>query len=79
MSSIVVVGAGVGGLAAALRLQAAGHRVTVFEQAPEVGGKLGVIRHDGFMFDTGPSLVTMPHILAELLASAGRRLEEVLP
>ncbi|MEE3852071.1 phytoene desaturase family protein [Gordonia sp. LSe1-13] len=78
MSDIVVVGAGVGGLAAALRLRAAGHRVTVLEQADAVGGKLGVIRHDGFVFDTGPSLVTMPHILRELLATAGRRTDDVL-
>ena len=58
VSRVVVVGAGVGGLAAAVRLQALGHRVTVLEQADEVGGKLGVLRHDGYVFDTGPSLKT---------------------
>ena len=79
MSRVVVVGAGVGGLAAAVRLAALGHRVTVLEQADDVGGKLGTETHDGFVFDTGPSLVTMPHVLAELFADTGAPIEEVLP
>ncbi|MDT9591464.1 phytoene desaturase family protein [Nocardioides zeae] len=78
VSRVVVVGAGVGGLAAAVRLQALGHRVTVLEQADEVGGKLGVLRHDGYVFDTGPSLLTMPHVLADVFAATGAPLEEVL-
>jgi phytoene desaturase len=66
MARVVVVGAGVGGLTAAVRLAAAGHRVTVFEQAPEVGGKLGRFERDGFRFDTGPSLLTLPQLFADL-------------
>ncbi len=73
-----MVGAGVGGLAAALRLQHAGHRVSVLEQSTAVGGKLGTLEHDGFVFDTGPSLVTMPHILAELFAATGAPVDDVL-
>ncbi|WP_433079113.1 phytoene desaturase family protein [Dactylosporangium sp. CA-052675] len=75
MATVVVVGAGVGGLAVAARLGAAGHRVTVFEQAETVGGKLG--RHvretaaGTFRFDTGPSLFTLPQVAAELFASTG--------
>ncbi|WBQ08325.1 phytoene desaturase family protein [Kribbella sp. CA-293567] len=78
MSRLVVVGAGVGGLAAAARLSALGHQVTVLEQADEIGGKLGTLTQDGFVFDTGPSLVTMPQVLAELFADTGPPLTEVL-
>lgn len=78
MSRIVVVGAGVGGLAATARLAAAGHDVTVCEQAPEVGGKLGRISARGFTWDTGPSIVTMPQVLDELFADTGAPRAEVL-
>ncbi|MDI6097942.1 phytoene desaturase family protein [Actinoplanes sp. NEAU-A12] len=66
MSDIVVIGAGVGGLAAAVRLAAAGHRVTVHERAAEAGGKLAVYERDGYRFDTGPSLLTLPQVFEEL-------------
>lgn len=71
MSRVIVIGAGLGGLAAAARLAASGHRVTVFESAGTVGGKLGVVERDGFTFDTGPSLVTMPGLLEQLFADTG--------
>src|SRR2546423_9681107 len=64
MSNLVVVGAGVGGLSVAARLAEAGHRVTVFEQADVVGGKLGRYERrteaGTFPFDTGPRLPTLP-------------------
>ena len=66
MSRVVVVGAGVGGLVAAVRLAAAGHRVTVVEASDTVGGKLGRYTRDGFSFDTGPSLFTLPQVFADL-------------
>ena len=63
MSRIVVIGAGVGGLACAARLAAAGHTVTIFEQAGTVGGKLASYQRSTpsgtFRFDTGPSLFTL--------------------
>jgi phytoene desaturase len=75
---IVVVGAGVGGLAAAARLATAGHRVTVCEAAPTVGGKLGWYARDGFAFDTGPSLLTMPQVFEDLFAATGDPLGTVV-
>jgi phytoene desaturase len=66
MSRVVIVGAGVGGLAAAIRLAAAGHDVEVHERAATTGGKLAEYERDGFRFDTGPSLLTLPEVFADL-------------
>jgi phytoene desaturase len=71
VSRVVVIGAGLGGLASAARLAAAGHEVEVHEAADTPGGKLGVVERDGFTFDTGPSLLTMPGLLDELFAATG--------
>jgi len=78
VARVVVVGAGLGGLAAAARLAALGHDVTVCEQAGVVGGKLGWFEHEGFGYDTGPSLLTWPDQLRRLFAATGAPLEEVL-
>lgn len=75
---IIVIGAGIGGLSAAIHLATKGHHVHVLERQAQVGGKLNLIEKEGFTFDTGPSLVTMPHVLRELFAVAGRRLEDYL-
>lgn len=61
-SRVVVIGGGVGGLTAATLLADAGHQVTVLERRDELGGKLAVLQRDGFTFDIGPSLVTLPHV-----------------
>lgn len=76
MARVAVVGAGLGGLAAAARLAAGGHDVTVLEQSDEVGGKLGRLTVDGHVFDTGPSLVTLPQVYRDLFAATGAPLEE---
>jgi phytoene desaturase len=68
---VVVIGAGAGGLAAAARLAAQGHDVALHERAPEHGGKLGEYARDGFVFDTGPSLLTLPGVVEELFADTG--------
>ena len=66
MSRVAVIGAGVGGLAAAIRLAEAGHEVVVHERSAVAGGKLGVYERDGFRFDTGPSLLTLPQVFRDL-------------
>jgi len=66
-----VIGAGLGGLAAAIRLQARGHATTLFERCPAPGGRAGVIRQDGFTFDTGPTVITAPFMIDDLFACAG--------
>ncbi|MFQ3591544.1 MAG: FAD-dependent oxidoreductase, partial [Chloracidobacterium sp.] len=75
---VIVIGAGLGGLAAALHLAARGFQVRLLEKNPSVGGKLNRITADGYSFDTGPSLVTMPDILRNTFAVAGERLEDHL-
>lgn len=71
MARVVVIGAGVGGLAAAARLAALGHAVQLHERAGTHGGKLAEYRRDGFTFDTGPSLLTMPQVFTDLFAATG--------
>ncbi|WP_329792407.1 phytoene desaturase family protein [Lentzea sp. DG1S-22] len=78
MARVAVIGAGMGGLAAAARLATSGHEVTVFEQAASHGGKLGTVRRDGFTFDTGPSLLTLPHVYRDLFAATGAPLDDVV-
>jgi phytoene desaturase len=73
---VVVIGAGMGGLAAAARLAARGHEVTVVEQGPTYGGKLASYERDGFRFDLGPSLFTLPAIYRDLFLKTGTRLED---
>ena len=67
----IVIGAGLGGLAAALRLQQLGVEVTVLERDHAPGGRAGQIRDAGFTWDTGPSLITMPWVLEETFAAGG--------
>jgi len=68
---IAVIGAGLGGLAAGLRLQGAGHEVVILEQGTAPGGRASRLRDGGFTWDTGPSLITMPWVLEETFAAAG--------
>jgi heterodisulfide reductase subunit A-like polyferredoxin len=60
-------GAGIGGLTTAIRLAFTGWEVKVYEQNESVGGKMGQIETDGFRWDTGPSVITMRHVLDELI------------
>lgn len=74
----VVVGAGIGGLATAVRLAVAGHRVTVLEKAAIPGGRNGRWHSEGFTFDTGPSLMLMLEYWEEIFRLAGRRMSDYL-
>ncbi|MFM7046646.1 MAG: phytoene desaturase family protein, partial [Actinomycetota bacterium] len=71
----MVVGGGVGGLVSAIRLAAAGRSVALFERNERLGGKLAVHERDGFVFDIGPSLLTLPSLFDEVFQLAGTSLE----
>ena len=75
---IIVIGAGLGGLSAAIRLRSAGHEVLIVEKGDQPGGRAAVFRQDGFTFDAGPTIITAPAMIAELFAIGGRRLEDVV-
>ena len=72
MSSIAVIGSGVAGLASAVLSAQKGYDVSVFEANSVLGGKAGEIRMEGFRFDRGPSLFTMPEVLDEIFISCGK-------
>ena len=76
MKRAVIIGGGLGGLATALRLAASNWRVTVCEQGRSFGGKMNSWEEEGFRFDTGPSLITMPWVFAELFKACGAVMEE---
>lgn len=68
----IVIGAGFGGLAAAVRLRAKGFDVTVLEALDQPGGRARVFRQDGFVFDAGPTVITAPYLIDELFRLSGR-------
>jgi phytoene desaturase len=73
---VVVIGAGLGGLSATLRLLGAGRKVTVIEQCAGPGGRAGVLSDGGYQFDTGPTVLTMPGLIDDALACVGERLAD---
>jgi phytoene desaturase len=72
----VVVGSGFGGLALAIRLQAAGLQVTILEKREKIGGRAYQLKDRGYTFDMGPSLITAPHIIESVFQAAGKRLSD---
>lgn len=72
----IVIGSGFGGLAAAIRLGARGYRVTVLEKLDQPGGRAYVFRQDGFTFDAGPTIITLPGLFEELWTLAGRKFSD---
>src|SRR5947209_13848458 len=71
---VLVVGAGPGGLAAAILLARAGVQVTVLERQPHVGGRTSTLAAEGFRFDLGPTFFLYPRVLEEIFAAVGRDL-----
>lgn len=79
MKKVAIVGAGPGGLAAAILLAQSGVDVTVVEKRSHVGGRTSTIECDGFRFDTGPTFFLYPRVLREIFAAAGFDLEREIP
>ena len=75
---VVVIGAGLGGLSAACHLAGRGHEVVVLERGDEPGGRVGVVREEGFTLDTGATVLTMTGILADVFAAAGTSIDDHL-
>ncbi len=75
---VVIVGAGLGGLSAALRLAGAGRKVTVIERELVPGGRNGLLVRDGYSFDTGPTVLTMPSLIQDALSCVGEDLKDWL-
>ena len=78
MNSVVVIGAGLGGIASAARLARQGYQVSVYERISRPGGRTDIIEKDGFRFDVGPTLFLMPEVFAETYAALGERMEDHL-
>ncbi|MDG1356792.1 MAG: NAD(P)-binding protein, partial [Akkermansiaceae bacterium] len=75
-SRVSVIGAGLGGISAAISLKAAGYDVQVFEKNPQIGGKLNVMEKEGFTFDLGPSIFTLPQFFEDLFKRAGKTMSD---
>ena len=75
---VVIVGAGLGGLSAALRLAGAGRKVTVVERESVPGGRNGLLNKDGYSFDTGPTVLTMPDLIQDALSCVGEDIKDWL-
>jgi len=78
MSKVIVIGAGIGGIASAARLARQGYQVTVIEKQSLPGGRASILEKDGFRFDTGPTLFLMPEIFAETYEALGERMRDHL-
>ena len=76
---VLVVGGGLAGLASACTLAARGYKVELFEKNDWLGGKAAVLEKEGYRFDMGPTILTIPSILARIFSEAGRKMEDYIP
>jgi diapolycopene oxygenase len=75
---VLIIGAGLGGLSAAISLAGRGFQVSVFEKNEKAGGKLNLLQTKGFSFDLGPSIMTLPHLFRPLFENNNRRMEDYI-
>lgn len=73
---VIIIGGGLGGLAAAIALASEGFKVKLLEKNDKLGGKLNLLQKDGFSFDLGPSILTMPHIFEALFTRVGKQMAD---
>lgn len=76
MKKVAVIGGGLGGISAAISLAQAGYDVSLYEKNDHLGGKLNRLNQDGFGFDLGPSILTMPHVFETFFHNSGKRMED---
>jgi len=76
--SVIVIGAGLGGVSAAISLAQEGYAVSIHEKNARIGGKLNVLQENGYTFDLGPSILTLPHVFDRLFARSGRKMSDYL-
>lgn len=74
--SVLIIGGGLGGLSAAISLRQSGYCVSIYEQNHHIGGRLNRLEQDGFGFDLGPSILTMPQIFQKLFAASGKNMDD---
>lgn len=77
--SVIILGGGLGGLSAAVSLAQAGFKVTLYEKNDHLGGKLNRLEANGFGFDLGPSILTMPQIFEKLFIASGKQMADYIP
>jgi diapolycopene oxygenase len=76
---VIVIGSGLGGLSAAISLAQEGYSVSIHEKNPRIGGKLNVLKQQGYTFDLGPSILTLPHLFERLFERSGRNMADYIP
>ena len=77
--NVIVIGSGLGGISAAISLAQEGYKVTIHEKNPQIGGKLNVLKAEGYSFDLGPSILTLPDIFERLFERSGKKMADYIP
>ncbi len=74
--NVIIIGSGIGGLAAGIRMQTAGYNVVILERLEQIGGRARVFHLDGYTFDAGPTVITAPQLFRDLFTQANRQMED---